>query len=181
MRHRAAGFLAGLGLAWGLLPGLALGAPDYQQVKADYRASDILVLDRSGQLLERVRTDFQSRRGDWVPQEEVSVALQQAVILSEGRRFYHDAGVDWQAVVAAAWGNLAHAQHRGASTLSMQLLGLIDQAYGRGPGGRSIMQKIDQAFEARQLEQTWSKPDILEAYLNLAAFRGELVGVDALS
>ncbi|MDS1141839.1 penicillin-binding protein 1C [Pusillimonas sp. SM2304] len=180
MKRMATGILAGLGLAWGL-PGLALGAPAYQEVKAHYRASDILVLDRAGQPLDRVRTDFESRRGEWVPLEDISVALQQAVILSEDRRFYDHAGVDWQAVAAAAWGNLAHAQHRGASTLSMQLLGLIDQEYGRGPHGRSIMQKIEQAFEARRLEAQWSKPHILEAYLNLAAFRGELVGVDALS
>src|SRR3546814_1578136 len=43
------------------------------------------------------------------------------------------------------------------------------------------MQKLDQLVQARRLEQHWSKPQILEAYLNLAAFRGELIGVDAVS
>src|SRR5690606_27911639 len=65
--------------------------------------------------------------------------------------------------------------------LSMQLLGLIDQEYRRGPGGRSVVQKVDQAWHARHLEAQWTKAQILEAYLNLAAFRGELIGVDALS
>src|SRR3546814_16099410 len=63
----------------------------------------------------------------------------------------------------------------------MQLLGLIDEQYSRGPGGRSVVQKIDQAWQARYHEEQWTKSQILEAYLNLAAFRGELIGVDALS
>src|SRR3546814_14118539 len=84
-------------------------------------------------------------------------------------------------MAAAAWGNLVQGQRRGASTLSMQLLGLIDEQYSRGPGGRSVVQKIDQAWQARYLEEQWTKSQILEAYLNLAAFRGALIGVDALS
>lgn len=155
--------------------------PSYTQVKSDYVASDVLVQDRTGQLLERVRLDFQARRGDWVALDDMSVALQRAVIMSEDRRFYAHGGVDWQAVASAAWSNLVHTQRRGASTLSMQLLGLIDPAHRRAPGGRRIGDKIDQAFEARRLEAHWSKAQILEAYLNLVAFRGELEGVDALS
>src|SRR5690606_11022726 len=34
---------------------------------------------------------------------------------------------------------------------------------------------------AQALERRWNKDEILEAYLNLVPFRGELVGVDALS
>ncbi|NYT77924.1 penicillin-binding protein 1C [Alcaligenaceae bacterium] len=161
--------------------GPSLAVPSFKQVKSDYAASDVLVQDRTGQLLERVRLDFYARRGDWIALDDVSVALQRAVIMSEDRRFYSHGGVDWQAMASAAWDNLINTQRRGASTLTMQLLGLIDPAYSRGPGGRSVSDKIDQAFEARRLEDDWSKPQILEAYLNLVAFRGELEGVDALS
>lgn len=178
MKHRAAILLAGLTVAWS---GPVAAMASYQEVRAAYRASDVLVLDRNAEVLDRVRTDFQGRRGEWRDLSGVSVALQRAVILSEDRRFYDHGGVDWQAVAAAAWGNLIHGHRRGASTLSMQLLGLIDPAFSRGPGGRSVMQKIDQAWQVGELEAQWSKPQILEAYLNLAAFRGELVGVDALS
>ncbi|NYT61249.1 penicillin-binding protein 1C [Alcaligenaceae bacterium] len=155
--------------------------PSYQDVKDRYQASDVLVLDRNGVLLERVRTDFQARRGDWIALDDISIALQRAVIHSEDRRFYTHEGVDWRAVVAAGWGNLLHQQHRGASTLSMQLAGFIDQELSRGQNGRSLVQKVDQARQALAMEESWSKPQILEAYLNLAAFRGELTGVDALS
>lgn len=159
----------------------AAGLPSYEEVKSRYQASDILVLDSTGHLLQRVRTDFQTRRGEWIALGDISVALQRAVIRSEDQRFYAHEGIDWRAIASAGWGNLVHQQHRGASTLSMQLAGLLDDALRRGPSGRSLAQKFDQARQALSLEESWSKPQILEAYLNLAAFHGELVGVDALS
>ena len=52
---------------------------------------------------------------------------------------------------------------------------------GKRRGRRSLFEKLDQAAAALRLERSWSKPQILEAYLNLVAFRGELVGVAAMS
>ena len=52
---------------------------------------------------------------------------------------------------------------------------------GAHAGGRSITQKIGQTFSTQALEQRWRKDQILEACLNLVPFRGELVGIDALS
>jgi penicillin-binding protein 1C len=170
---------AALWAAAGADSGAAL--PAYRQARLDYRASDVRILDRDGALLQRVRLDYRGRRGDWIELRDISPALQRAVILSEDRRFYRHAGVDWQAVAAAAWGNLWHARRRGASTISMQLVAMLEPGYRRGRAGRTLRQKLDQAMQARRLERRWSKPQILEAYLNLAAFRGELVGVDALS
>src|SRR3546814_9887934 len=65
-------------------------------VKAHAMASDVQVLDRSGELIERVRADFQVRRGDWLALQDISAAFQRAVILSEDQRFYTHAGVDWR-------------------------------------------------------------------------------------
>ena len=44
-----------------------------------------------------------------------------------------------------------------------------------------MAQKLTQALVAQELERSWRKDQILEAYLNLVGFRGELVGVHALS
>jgi penicillin-binding protein 1C len=44
-----------------------------------------------------------------------------------------------------------------------------------------VAQKLQQAIAAQRLESGWRKDQILEAYLNLVPFRGELVGIDALS
>ncbi|MDO5290122.1 MAG: penicillin-binding protein 1C [Pseudomonadota bacterium] len=155
--------------------------PSFAQIKREHRPSETLLLDRHGQPIHRLRSDARVRRGPWVPLADISPALRQALVLSEDKRFYEHSGVDWRAVSAAAWGNLWHSKTRGASTLTMQLAGLIDEDLALGTGGRSLRQKIGQALMARQLESGWRKDEILEAYLNLVPLRGELVGVDALA
>jgi len=139
------------------------------------------VLDRHGELLHRLRTDATVRRGQWVALADISPALRTALVLSEDKRFYAHSGVDWQAVSSAAWANLWNSKTRGASTITMQLAGLLDEDLKRGSDGRSVVQKIGQTVSAQLLERSWRKDQILEAYLNLVPYRGELVGIDALS
>ena len=156
----------------------------FNQIKADFKPSDTQILDRHGELLQRVRTDATVRRGQWVALADVSPALRTALVLSEDKRFYEHSGVDWRAVSAAAWGNLWNSKTRGASTITMQLAGLLDGDLQRGQdgkGGRNVVQKIGQTVSAQMLERHWRKDQILEAYLNLVPLRGELAGIDAVS
>ena len=155
--------------------------PDFESLKAAHRPSDLVVLDRQGREIASLRIDYSERRGQWVTLEHISPALQRAVLLSEDRRFYQHAGVDWQATVVAGWNWVWGGSHRGASTLSMQVAGMLDPALRRPAAGRSIVQKINQMRQARVLEDSWTKKQILEAYLNMVAFRGELRGIAAVS
>ncbi|KKW66923.1 penicillin-binding protein [Lampropedia cohaerens] len=155
--------------------------PSFEQVKRDFHASDAWLLDRNGQRIQRVRTDFTARRGAWTPLADTSPALLHAILLTEDRRFYAHSGVDWSAVGAAAWSNLWNTRTRGASTITMQLAGLLNDALRARPGGRSWGQKWRQLWSARTLEQEWRKDEVLEAYLNLVPFRGELIGIDAMA
>jgi penicillin-binding protein 1C len=155
--------------------------PSYAEVRAAYRPSEALLLDRHGAPLQALRIDASVRRLPWMRLDEISPALRNALIASEDKRFYQHAGVDWNAVAAAAWGKLWHSRTRGASTITMQLAGLLDEDLRRRAGSRSVGQKLSQAVAARELEQRWRKDEILEAYLNLVNFRGELVGVHALA
>ena len=155
--------------------------PGYGEVRAAYRPSDVLLLDRHGAPLQQVRIAASARRLSWVELAEVSPALRAALIASEDKRFYQHAGVDWNAVAAAAWGALWHGRTRGASTITMQLAGLLDEELRRGGSPRSGAQKLEQARRAQALERSWRKDQVLEAYLNLVNFRGELVGVHALA
>lgn len=153
----------------------------FDEVRRDFRSSDTLVLDRDGALLQRVRTDPTVRRGQWTALTDISPALRTAMLLSEDKRFYEHSGIDWRAASAAAWGNLWNTHTRGASTITMQLAGLLDDDLRRGGSGRSVTQKVGQTIAAQRLEYSWRKDQILEAYLNLVPFRGELVGIDAMS
>ena len=158
---------------------MAIGT--FDKVKADYQPSDTRILSREGELLHRLRTNTTVRRGQWVALADVSPALRMALVQSEDKRFYEHSGVDWRAASAAAWGNLWNSKTRGASTITMQLAGLMDDDLRRAAGGRSVMQKMGQTVSAQMLERGWRKDQILEAYLNLVPLRGELVGIDAIS
>ncbi len=155
--------------------------PSFAEVKASHEPSDMRILDRHGELIHRVRTNQGVRRGQWIALDAVSPALRQAILLSEDKRFYEHSGIDWRAVSSAAWGNLFNQKTRGASTLTMQLVGLLDDDLKSKKAGRTFTKKVEQSISAEWLERKWRKDQILEAYLNLAPFRGETVGIDALS
>ena len=112
----------GLGLL--LAGGMGFHAPDahalpsFAQVRQDFVSSESLLLDRHGEVIHRLRTNPQVRRGQWVALPDVSPALRTALLLSEDNRFYEHSGVDWQAAGAAAWGNLWNTRTRGASTIT---------------------------------------------------------------
>ena len=155
--------------------------PSFSEVKVAHRPSDVTLLDRHGTPIQTLRIDNSVRRLPWVALADMSPALLRAVLLSEDRNFYAHGGIDWAAVARSAWGNAWNTKTRGASTLTMQLAGLIDEGLARPAGGRSTAQKLGQALTATRIEAQWTKSEILEAYLNSVAFRGEIVGIAALS
>jgi penicillin-binding protein 1C len=161
------------------LAGAAHAAPTFEQVRAAYRSSDAQLLDRHGEAIQSLRIDMTVRRLPWVALYDISPALPAAVLQAEDQRFYQHDGVDWNAAAKAAWDNLFRSRPRGASTITMQLAALLDPALQSSALGRSWGQKWDQVKAARALDAEWSKQQIMEAYLNLVAYRGELQGVGA--
>ena len=160
----------------------AWAVPGFEAVRAAHTPSDVPLLARDGlTVLSTVRLDKTARRAAWVPLNEMSPALRHALLLSEDKRFWDHAGVDWRALAASAWGNAWNERTRGASTLTMQLAGLLDDNLARPAGGRSVLTKLQQMGRAQDLERRWSTTQILEAYLNQVPLRGELVGVPAAS
>jgi penicillin-binding protein 1C len=169
-----------LAVALGLLALAAVATPPSPAaVRAAWRPSDATLLDRHGEILHERRTDPSRRRLAWTPLHDVSPALVSTVLASEDRRFRAHGGVDARALAAAAWGRLSGAPSRGGSTITMQLAGLLDPGLRRRREPRGLAQKLAQVRQAWALEARWSKDQILEAYLNLVTFRGELTGVAA--
>jgi membrane peptidoglycan carboxypeptidase len=183
VRRRAA-WLVGLGVtalaAWWIAPP-APRVPAFEAVRAGSRPSDLALLDRHGEAIHAVRVDPTRRRLAWTPLAAISPALMAAVIESEDRRFYRHGGVDPRALAAAAWQSVTGGPPRGASTLTMQVAALTDRELRRRGGPRTLGQKWRQMRLAWGLEARWTKSQILETYLNLASFRGELEGVAAAS
>ncbi len=150
-----------------------------QTVQARYRPSEGMLLARDGTPLQTVRQNLRERRGAWVPLAAMSPALRTAVLAVEDHRFYRHKGVDWRALAGAVAQTLRGAPLRGASTISMQVAALLEVP--PASARRSLARKWWQMQRAWALERQWRKDEILEAYLNLASLRGEVIGVGAAS
>lgn len=133
------------------------------------------VLDARGrQMFSIVGADEQWRYP--VRMADVSPWLVQATMAVEDERFYRHAGVDPAAILRAAAQNLlAMRIVSGASTLDMQVCRMMDNR------PRTCTAKIIEAFRALQLNRLMNKDQILETYLNVAPYGGNLRGVQAAS
>ena len=162
--------------AWWFAPARV---PAFESVVAAWRPSDAFLLDRAGAVIDRRRIDFSVRRSEWTPLDAVSAALRAAIVDGEDRRFWRHSGIDWIALAGALRDLGTSERRRGASTISMQVAALLDPGVRAGRAHGAWRRKLAQLRMAHALERSWSKAQILEAYLNLLGFRGELQGVGA--
>jgi penicillin-binding protein 1C len=162
-------------IAWRTAPP---AVPDFSAYRSRWAPSEAWLYDRNGHLLDEARVDFSVRRLGWMRRDQVNPALIHALITTEDRRFTWHNGIDWLAMGGALRDRLSGRPARGGSTLTMQLAGFIWPQFGR-PGHRSTWDKLRQMRAAQAIESRWTKPQIIEAYLNLAPFRGETQGVAA--
>ncbi|MBD7920038.1 transglycosylase domain-containing protein [Cellulomonas sp. Sa3CUA2] len=197
--------VAGIGgvLAAGLvLPGVAVAngltgmtvtafddLPSELEQKPLPEKSEILAAD--GTLL----ATFYAQNRVVVPLSEIAPIMQQAVIAVEDRRFYKHSGVDPASMLRAAVSS-GLGDKQGASTLTQQYVKnvFLDAAeqvedpqerlrlraeakVNKGPEG--IARKLREAKIAITLEKTMSKDEILEKYLNIAAFGASVYGVES--
>lgn len=152
--------------------------PTYAEAKAAYQPSEAWLYDRDGELLDSERVQFDRRRLTWVPLQQISKPMQQAVIASEDRRFWSHGGIDWLAIGSAAKSRFMGGRARGASTITMQLAGYLSTGLAQ-PGQRNWLSKIKQMRAAWWMGRHWTQAEILEAYFNFLPLRGELQGVGA--
>ncbi|MBM0104770.1 penicillin-binding protein 1C [Steroidobacter sp. S1-65] len=156
-------------------------APSFEDVRAQFTPSDAFLLDRNGEVIDAVRIDMKVRRYEWQPLSAVSPAFVSAVIRGEDARFYEHDGIDWRSVLGAMRDRYLRGKQRGASTITMQVASLLRDTPRLRSGLQAWTHKRNQIRMARALEASWTKEQILEAYLNLLPYRGELQGIAAAS
>lgn len=114
----------------------------------------------------RVRTEL----------NEISPLLRKTIIAKEDRYFYSHPGVNFLAVLRAAYRNILRMKRTsGASTITMQVARALE------PRKRNFISKVIEMFRAFQLEWKYSKDEILQLYLNLVPYGGNIEGVKAAS
>ncbi len=134
------------------------------------------VLDRDGDLL-RAYTVADGRWRLALPVDRVDPLYLRMLLAYEDKRFYRHAGVDPKSVIRAAVQALWNGRVvSGGSTLTMQVARLLEEGTTGEVGG-----KLRQMRVALALERRLSKDQILQLYLSLAPFGGNLEGVRAAS
>lgn len=137
--------------------------------------SSVAVYDRNGALL-RLALASDERYRVWTPLSEIDPRLIDAVLLHEDAWFRWHPGANPVSLVRATISTYGGGPRLGASTVTMQLARLIERLDTRSVGG-----KLKQIGAALWLEWRYSKDEILEAYLNLAPYGGNIEGVGAAS
>ncbi|HVS00632.1 MAG TPA: penicillin-binding protein 1C [Thermoanaerobaculia bacterium] len=173
MRTRRAGLLALAALAAPFLLFFLLDLLFPFPWEALRHPPAVVVLDRSGEPLRFFLPSDQRWRFP-VRLSELPPELPRALVASEDRRFYRHSGIDPLAVLRAAWSNVrSGGVVSGASTIPMQIARMAD------PGPRTLAAKLRESFRALQLERRFTKDELLEVYLNLAPYGGNVEGVGA--
>lgn len=150
----------------------------FDTVRTNFKSSELFLLDRNGKPLHQWRQDKQERVFHWASLNDVSPAMIEATLKSEDKNFFSHYGVDTKAMVASLYQRIFKDSRRGGSTITMQVAKLVaqDRRLYQGLYGKWL-----QFIAAIGLESKWSKNQILEAYLNLASFRGEHRGISSVA
>jgi len=168
--------LLAAGIAWFLWERCGLrGCPDIELLNGYVPDEASIVVDRRGVEVAKL---YRVRRVV-VPLDSLPPYVPAAFIAIEDRRFWSHDGVDWRRVLGAAWANLrAMGIEEGFSTITMQLARSIFP--DRLPvHERTLSRKLAEVRVAREIEDRYSKRQILEMYLNQIYFGGGAWGIEA--
>ncbi|HVL74640.1 MAG TPA: transglycosylase domain-containing protein [Noviherbaspirillum sp.] len=107
--------------------------------------------------------------------DEVSPYVVQALIAVEDHRFYEHKGIDYERTLGALWYTL-RGNMQGGSTLTQQLArNMFPVRVGRE---RTLERKLREMLTALKIEQTYTKDEILETYLNSVPFLYQVTGIE---
>jgi penicillin-binding protein 1A len=134
--------------------------PNHTKLKGMKLPGASIVLDGAGQPFAEVFEENQRRV--WVPLADIPEQVQKAFLAAEDKRFYQHNGIDERGLIRAFVGNLAQSgRPQGGSTITQQIVKNLlvgdDLTYER---------KIREIIVAARVEQSLSKAEILELYLN---------------
>lgn len=154
--------LFGLTLCGALLVGfmLAMAYPNLPAIDSltDYRPKIPLRIFSADNVLIG---EFGEERRDMVRIKDVPDIMKKAVLAIEDDRFYEHGGVDYIGIARAALHNLSGGARQGASTITQQVARNFFLS-----SEQTLKRKIYEALLAWKIEQSLSKDQILEVYMN---------------
>jgi penicillin-binding protein 1A len=151
---------------------LALARPDLSRLPEIRREPQITYVDRSGAVIG-------VRGGRYAPPADLArmpAYVPAAFVSIEDRRFYEHSGFDPMGMARALVADLSSGKRQGASTITQQLAKILFLS-----PDQTIERKATELVYAVQLEQAYSKKQILALYLSRVYFGGGAYGIEAAS
>ena len=151
---------------------------DPNELSARVQDTVNVYLDRNGEKLWEDKGN-----GDYrlvVDGADISTYMRQATVSIEDRNFYNHIGVDFTALIRAAYMTLTGKQVQGGSTLTQQLIKQVyfsEEAKDRSMSG--LPRKIKEMILAIEVEKMYDKEQIITLYLNESPYGGRRNGVES--
>ncbi len=170
----------GVGVAWGSWESVCRDCPSIAQIYTYQPKQATRVLDHDGKLIAELGLE----RRTPVSIAELPPYVPKAFVAVEDRRFFHHHGFDWIRTASALFGNVVHGHifsgfTGGGSTITQQLArNMFKQDIGFKQRYTRKLRELKVAFE---LEDVYSKNQILEAYLNQINFGHGWWGIQTAS
>ncbi len=131
------------------------------------------IISSDGEVLKKL---YVAKR-DMVSINVIPENLRNALLSMEDRDFYNHNGINIKGIIRAVIVDLVNlSAKQGASTLTQQLARTMYESIGME---RSILRKIKEFITAIKIEQTYTKSEILELYLNSVYFGHGTYGVQS--
>jgi len=158
-----------VGLLLGTYSGIAEIIPNARDLGDIRPGQASRVLSAEGELLGQVATEHRQ----FVQLEHIPEALHDAAIATEDRDFYEHIGIDPRAIVRAGFHDvIALGPRQGGSTITQQLVRNVYLTRTK-----TLTRKLAEVVLAVQLERAYTKPEIMELYLNQIYFGEGAYGV----
>lgn len=167
-------FFGGFGKVVQLLHNEAIALVESSDESTFRENQTSVVYDANGTLISTVKGE---KDVYYLQYEEIPADFIDAIISIEDKKFYNHIGIDFKAIVRAAWAMVRNGEvTQGGSTITQQLARTIFLSTER-----TWERKIEEIYIALELEQKYEKDDILEYYLNNVYFANGYYGIEAAS
>ena len=168
----------GTGTAWGSWQSLCAACPSVAQIRTWEPEETSKLYSHDGVLIGELGIE----RRTAVSLAALPPHVHQAVIAIEDKRFYRHGGLDVRGVARAAFGVVTFNRRGGGSTITQQLARIMFQEdvidFERRLLSGGLLRKLRELQVALELERSYTKDQILEAYLN-QIYLGRAYGVQA--
>lgn len=137
------------------------------------------IFDRDGKLLYTV---YKDQNREFVPIDRIPEHTKWALLAAEDIEFYQHKGLDYLGIIKAFIQNFTHGEIvRGASTITQQLVKntILYDVLGEDAYKQTYTRKIQEVLITMQVEQTFTKDEILQMYMNEIPLGGVNYGFQA--